>query len=97
MDTLQQIAFCFNYAAKWLQVLQAELELDEDAKASMDNRTKLQSLSETRWASSVNAQYTFRSAFTVTVSALEYLEADGGGKAWSYVLSIQRFETSSSY
>ena len=28
-----------------------------------------------------NALYTFMSAFTVVVSALEYLEADGDGKA----------------
>ena len=46
MDTLQQIAFCFNYSAKRLRVLQAELELEEDAKAGMNNRTKLQSLCE---------------------------------------------------
>ena len=38
-----------------------------------------------------NALYTFRSAFTAVVSALEYLEAGGNGKAWSYMLSIQRF------
>ena len=30
MDTLQEIAFCFNYSAKRFRVLQAELELDED-------------------------------------------------------------------
>ena len=78
MDTLQQIAFCFNYSAKRMRVLQAELELDEDAKAGMNNRTKL--------------QYTFKSAFTVVESALECLEADGNGKALSYLLSIQRFD-----
>ena len=46
MDTLQQIAVCFNYSAKRLRVLQAEQELDEDAKAGMNNRTKLQALCE---------------------------------------------------
>ena len=38
MDTLQQIAVCFNYSAKRLRVLQAELELDEDANAGMNNK-----------------------------------------------------------
>ena len=46
MDTLQQIAFCFNYPAKRLRVLQVELELDVDAKAGMNSGTKLQSLCE---------------------------------------------------
>ena len=43
-----------------------------------------------RWASCDNALYTFVSAFRVVVSALEYLEADGDGKALNYLL--QRFD-----
>ena len=44
MDTVQHIAFSFNYSAKRLRALQAELELDEGAQAGMRNRAKLQSL-----------------------------------------------------
>ena len=55
------------------------------AKTGVNNRTKLQSLCEKRWARHANALYTFRSAFTAVVSALEYLEADENGKAWSYL------------
>ena len=41
-----------------------------------------------------NALYTFKFAFTVEVSVLEYIlhEADGDGKARNYLLSIQRFD-----
>ena len=63
-----------------------------EAKTGTNNKTKLQSLCEPRWARRANALYTFRSALTVVVSALEYLEDDGNGKAWSYMLSIQRFD-----
>ena len=58
MDTIQQIAVSFNYVAKGLHALQAELELDEDAQAGMNNITNLQSLCETRWSSRANALYT---------------------------------------
>ena len=62
-----------------------------EAKTSRNNKIKLQSLCEMRWARRANDLYTFRSAFTAVVSALEYLEADGNGKAWSYMLSMQRY------
>ena len=55
-----------------------------EAKAGMDNRNKLQSLCEMRCSNCDNALYTFK-------SALEYLEADGDGKSWNYLLSVQRF------
>ena len=57
----------------------------------MNNKTKLQSLYEPRWARCDNAVYTFMSAFRVVVSDLEYMEADGDDKARNYVLFIQRF------
>jgi len=44
-----------------------------EAKTGVNNRTKLQSLCEKRWGRRANALYTFRSAFTAVVSALEYL------------------------
>ena len=92
METVQQIAFSFNYSAKRLHALQAQLELDGDARAAMNKRTKLQSLCETRWTSRANALYTFKSALTVVVTALEYLATDGDGKARSYAISIQKFD-----
>ena len=63
-----------------------------EAKTGMNNKTKLQSLCETRWARHADALYTFTSTFTAVASALEYMEADGNGKAWIYMLSIQRFD-----
>ena len=63
-----------------------------EAKTGMNNKTKLQSLCEMRWARRANALYTFRSTFTAAASALEYMEADGNGNAWIYMLSIQRFD-----
>ncbi len=92
METVQQIAFSFNYSAKRLHALQAQLDLDGDARAAMNNRTQLQSLCETRWTSRANALYTFKSALTVVVTALEYLATDGDGKARSYAISIQKFD-----
>ena len=92
MDTVQQIAFSLKYSAKRLRALQAELELDEGAQAGMRNRTKLQWLCETRWSSRANALYTLKSALTVVVTALEYLETDGDGKARSYLTSITKFD-----
>ena len=41
-ETVRHIAFPFDCSAQRLRVLQAELELDEDAKAGMNNRTNLQ-------------------------------------------------------
>ena len=51
-----------------------------EAKTGVNDKTKLTPL------------YTSRSAYTAVVSALTYMEADGNGKAWSYMLSIQRFD-----
>ena len=42
MDTVQQIAFSFNFSAQRLRFFQAEFELDEDAHAGMNNITNLQ-------------------------------------------------------
>ena len=60
-DKIQQIAVSFNYLAKGLYALQAELELDEDAQAGTNNITNMQSLCETRWSSRVNDLYTVNS------------------------------------
>ena len=73
-------------------MLQAELQLDEVAKAGMNNRTKLHSFYEMKWASRAYALYTFNliQVYFHRMTALEFLEADGDGKARSYLLSIQR-------
>ena len=90
MDTVQQIAFSFNYSAKRLLALQAELELDDDEQAGV-NRTKLQLLCETRRSSHANALYIFKSTFTVGATVMEYLEEYGDGKA-RHCLSIKAFD-----
>ena len=80
MDTVQQIAFSFTYSAQRLRVVQAELDLNEDAQSGVNNRTNLQSLCEIIWSSRPNALFTFWSAFTDVITALEYLEEDGTAK-----------------
>ena len=70
INSLETIYSCFNVYGLRLE-----------AKAGMNNMTKLQSLCEPRWARCDNAVYTFMSAFRVVVSALEYMEADGDDKA----------------
>ena len=92
MDTVQQIAFSFNYSAHRLRIFQVELELDDDAQAGMNNITTLQSLCEIRWFSRPNALYTFKSAFTAVVTTLIYLEEDGDSIARGYLLSIKNVD-----
>ena len=41
MDTVQQIAFSFNYSAQKLRFFQAELDLDKEAQAGMNNIANL--------------------------------------------------------
>ena len=50
MDTVQHIAFSFDYLAQpqRLHVFQVELELKEDAQAGMNNRSNMQSFYVTR-------------------------------------------------
>ena len=71
-----------------LCVFQAELELYDDAQAGMNNITNMQSLCEIRLSSRANDLYTFKSAFTAVVTARDYFEEDGDGKARRY-LSIK--------
>ena len=80
MDTVQQITFFFSYSAQ-RRVFQAELELDEDAQVGMNNIINLQSHCEIRWFSRANALHTFKCVFAAVVTALEYVEENGDGKA----------------
>ena len=80
-DTVQRITFSFNFSAQRLPVFQAELGLDEDAQVDMNNITNLQSLCEIRLLSRANDLCAFKSALTAVVTALDYFEEDGDGKA----------------
>ncbi len=92
MDTVQQIAFAFDYSAKRLMAFKDELEEDNVAKAAMQKRSKLQTLCETRWFSRADSLHTFKSCLTTICSALENLEDDGDAKARSYHRSIPSFD-----
>lgn len=63
MSVVQTIAFAFNYSAKRLLNFQENLEHDATSKDAMDERRKLQSLCETRWAARADALHTFLSAY----------------------------------
>lgn len=92
MGTVQDIGFAFNYSAKRLLSLQNALENDPIAREQMERRTKLRSLCETRWFSRADALFTFKSAFTAVVSALEILQDNGDDKAGQRLAAVQRFE-----
>ena len=79
-DTVQRITFSFNFSTQRLRVFQAELELDEDAQADMNNIPNHQSLCEIRLSSRANDQCTLKSALTAVVTALDYFEDDGDAK-----------------
>ena len=92
MDTVQTIAFEFDYSAKRFLSFKENLENDADAKAEMERKTKLKTLCETRWFSKVDALTTFLQCFSVVISSLQDLADDGDSKARSYVCSIRQFD-----
>ena len=51
MNTLQEIAFMFDYSGKKLGIFKEQLSDDDAARANMEGRQKLKTLCETRWAS----------------------------------------------
>ena len=59
MNTIQQVAFAFNYSAKRLLQFQETLSTDVVSRQQMEERTKLRSLCETRWSSRADALHTF--------------------------------------
>ena len=73
------------FSLRWVKIKRLEAKTGHEQQ----NQT---TVCETRWARRAKALYTFRSTFTAVASALEYLDADGNGKAWIYMLSIQRFD-----
>lgn len=92
MDTVQQISFCFNESGKRMVAFRYELVQDDEVKADMGRRAKLQTLCDTRWASRSDALFTFLSAYPVVVSSLEELETQGDSRARSFICSISKFD-----
>ena len=72
LDTVQQIAFAFNnmYSAKRLLPFKEELGNDNVAREVMEKRTRLHKLCETRGASRAESLFTFKYAYTTSVSSL---------------------------
>jgi len=58
----------------------------------MENRTKLQSLCETRWAARADALNTFKCSYTTVVDSLDDINLHyGDAKAWAYRDAITQF------
>ncbi|KAJ8317583.1 hypothetical protein KUTeg_005487 [Tegillarca granosa] len=87
-STKEQLSICLRYLCKERD----KLNSNEFAKGEMDKRTKLRTLCETRWSSRADALHTFKSSFSVVVSSLEALQADGDEKASARLGAILRFE-----
>ena len=84
LGPLQHIASAFHYSAKRLLSFQECLSQDAAIRVEMERRAKLRTLCETRWASRADSLYTFRTAFSVVVQALESLAENGDAKARGY-------------
>lgn len=92
MNTVQEIAFSFNYSAKRLLRYKETLANDAGSKIAMEHRTKLQSLCETRWAARADALNTFQSSYITVVEALADLCLHyGDSKAGAYRIAIMQF------
>lgn len=92
IDTVQTIAFVFDYSAKRLLQFKESLELDTDVKDAIDRKTKLKTLCETRWFSRVDFLTTFLQCYDAIVAALRELSEDENSKARSHVCSILQFD-----
>ena len=84
MSTVLDIAFAFDYSAKRLNAFANELYTDVPTTDTMDQRTKLRTLCETRQTRRADALAAFKNAFTVVVYAPETLREDGDEKAGQY-------------
>jgi hypothetical protein len=63
MNTVQQVAFAFNYSAKRLLQFQETLAGDDTSREGMAEHTRLRSLCETRWSARADALHTFLAAY----------------------------------
>ncbi|XP_053398293.1 zinc finger MYM-type protein 1-like [Mercenaria mercenaria] len=91
MDIVQTVAFAFNYSAKRLLTFKETLEADDVSRANMEERKRLQSLCETRWAARADALHTFLCAYRTVVTSLEQLADDGDTKASGHKTSVLQF------
>ncbi|XP_052809499.1 zinc finger MYM-type protein 1-like [Mya arenaria] len=73
MNTVQEVAFLFNYSCKRLLRFQETSANDQVSREQMENRTKLQSLCETRWAARADELNTFKCSYTTIVDSLDDL------------------------
>lgn len=88
MNTLQEIAFMFDYSAKKLGIFKEHLANDELAKANMDGHQNLKA-----WDARSEALFTFKSAFSTAHATLEDLAAQhGDSKAGPYQPAIEKFD-----
>ncbi|XP_052218336.1 zinc finger MYM-type protein 1-like [Dreissena polymorpha] len=93
MDTVQQVAFAFNYSAKRLLLFQETLADDNISKEAMAEGTKLRSLCETRWSARADAFHTFLASYRTVVTALDQLSAEHGDtKAGMYKMAVLTFD-----
>ena len=89
MDTIQHISFCFNETGKRMVNFRDELAEDDEVRADMGRRGKLQTLCNTRWASKSHALFSFLPAYPVVGSSFEVLEANGESKARGFICSVK--------
>lgn len=93
MNTLQEIAFMFDYSAKKLGIFKKHLANDNTSKDNIEGRQKLKTLWETRWAARSEALFTFKSAFSTAHAALGELSLQhGDSKAGPYQAAIEKFD-----
>ena len=75
MATVQTVAFAFNMSAKRLLKFQETLGCDPTSRKDMEERQKLQSLCETRWAARADALHTFLCSYRYIVVAYLFVES----------------------
>ncbi|XP_060556589.1 52 kDa repressor of the inhibitor of the protein kinase-like [Ruditapes philippinarum] len=92
MATVQTVAFAFNMSAKRLLKFQETLGCDPTSREEMEERQKLQSSCETRWAARADAFHTFLCLYRTVVTSLEDLGANGDTKAAANSLSVLQFD-----
>ena len=93
MNTIQEIAFMFDYSGKKLGIFKENLATDNTARANLEGRQKLKFLCEARWASRSEALYTFKAAFSTAHTTLGELSTEhGDSKAGPFQAAIEKFD-----
>ena len=81
-----------DYLTKRLLALQGCVADNDVVREEMQRRSTLCTMCETRWASRADSLFTFRTAFSVVMQALESLLSGGDCNARSYLCSIRLFD-----